>query len=87
MKIKFEIKSAETSSYPLYTVFMEHKGKDSVELFMTKYNFRQLKMGESQTIETQDIPINDGKITMNRDNLKEFIEALKLLSKSFKKKV
>ncbi len=85
MKIKFEIKSSDTQINPLFTIFMEHKGKDVAELFITKFNIRQLKIGESPGVESQNTPLNDGRVTMNKDQVKEFIASLQLLVKTFKK--
>lgn len=85
MKIKFEIKSSDASVNPLFTIFMEHKGKDIAELFITKFNLRQLKMGENPGLEPQNTPLNDGRIVMNKEQVKEFIASLQLLVKTFKK--
>jgi hypothetical protein len=85
MKIKFEIKSNPKSSYSsnLFTIFMENKTDDNVEFLITKFNLRQLSMGDRQVVaEKSDIPINDGLLTMSKINLKKFIAALQLLSKS-----
>lgn len=83
MKVKFEIKNEENSQYPLFTVFMEHKGKDMIEMLITRFNIRQLSMEDNNTIANKsDVPISDGKISMNKKNLKNFIQALQLLAKS-----
>lgn len=85
MKIKFEIKSSDTQVNPLFTIFMEHKGKDIAELFITKFNLRQLTIGENPSVEQQNTPLNDGRVIMNKDQVKEFIASLQLLVKTFKK--
>lgn len=82
MKIKFEIKSGKSSEHPLYTIFMEHEGEDNIKFLMTRFNLRQLKIGEISSVEKQDIPISDGSLTMSKPNLKKFISALQLLAKS-----
>lgn len=85
MKIKFEIKSSNTQINPLFTIFMEHKEKDIAELFITKFNIRQMKIGENPSMEQQNVPLNDGRVIMNKDQIKEFIASLQLLVKTFKK--
>ncbi len=84
MKIKFEIKSSDNQVNPLFTIFLEHKGKDTAEIFITKFNVRQLKMGDSPTMESQNTPLDDGKIIINKEQVKEFIASLQLLVKTFK---
>ena len=82
MKIKFEVKSSKTSEHPLYTIFMENENADMVKFLLTRFNLRQLKMGENSMVEKTDVPVSDGVIQMSKDNLKKFIAALQLLYKS-----
>jgi len=83
MKIKFEIKSAPNSPNPLFTIFCENKGDDNVELLITKFNVVQLNLPDKNPMALKnEVPINDGLLTMNKANLKKFIAALQLLAKS-----
>lgn len=81
MKIKFEIKSSKASDNPLYTIYMEHAALDRIEFLITKLNIHQLELGQNAAAQ-QNIPLDDGVVIMNRDNLKKFIAALQLLAKS-----
>ncbi len=88
MKIKFEIKSNPTAQYPLFTIFMEDENRKLAKFKITKFNLRQLKMGEDDrtAMGPQDIPINDGLLQMNKDDLKEFIASLQCLLKAMAKR-
>lgn len=44
MKIKFEIKSSPVSVNPLFTIFMENKTAEQVELLITRFNIKQLEL-------------------------------------------
>lgn len=82
MKIKFEIKTRPTS-VPEFTIFMENKPLENVFFTITRFNMRNMKIGESDNniVEKQDLPISDGILTMDKVHLKKFIEALKCLLK------
>lgn len=83
MKVKFEIKSDENSIYPLFTIFMEHRGKDQIEMLITRFNLQQLELPNKNPVaQKSDIPITDGILSMSKPNLKKFIAALQLLAKS-----
>lgn len=86
MKIKFEVKSTPHAQ-ATYTIFLEQKGEDNLQLLITKFNLRNLKIGEdSNSVQKSDVPINDGLLSMNGANLKGFIGALQLMAKVLPKK-
>lgn len=83
LKIKLEIKSSPTSQNPLFTIFMENKTADLVELLITRFNVKQLEFSDKNPVaQKSDVPINDGILTMDKANLKKFIQSLQLLVKN-----
>lgn len=84
MKIKFEVQpNIKVASNPTFTIFMENKTEENIELLITKFNLKQLELPDKNPImQKSDEPITDGILTMNRPNLKKFIRALQLLDKS-----
>lgn len=81
MKIKFEIKPTPKSN-PSYTIYLEHKGEDIIELVVNKHTIIQQALDDRNIMEKSERPITDGILTMDKPNLKKFISSLQLMAKS-----
>ena len=86
MKIKLEIKSSDAGR-ALFTIFMEDEQRRIAKFLITRYNVHQLKIGDTSAMkESENIPISDGVLTMDKEHLKEFIASLQCLLKSMNAK-